>query len=282
MGFRDFEDGWIRDAWTDPFLRGTWLVLDAQGAAAAYLEMESIDPTSSVDSWIAVHPDHRATQLRPALLDLAEARARELADGSPAVLWTSGVATDPSVEPAALAAGFRHVRTFWHMERPLDGSYAPGPLPQGVSIRPVADQKDERRVFEVMDEAFHGHFGFVRMTFEEWRRANDPSLSDPSLVLLAYLEDSVAGAVTARIPGDRGWIDDLGVRRDFRGRGIGAALLRASFASFAARGVSEARLNVDSENETGATRLYSSVGMTVRREFRVFEKPLGAGVSSAP
>jgi ribosomal protein S18 acetylase RimI-like enzyme len=44
----------------------------------------------------------------------------------------------------------------------------------------------------------------------------------------------------------------------------------------AARGITEVRLNVDAENETGATHLYASVGMTERRRFQVYEKRVWA------
>lgn len=43
-----------------------------------------------------------------------------------------------------------------------------------------------------------------------------------------------------------------------------------------------AQLNVDSQNETGATDLYRRVGMTVWRGWPVFEKRVAAGVSSRP
>ena len=282
VGFRDFEDAWIQDAWTDPFLRGAWLVRDERGEPAAYLEIESIDPSAAIDSWIAVHPRHRDGPLRDALLVFVEDQASEISGAEPITILTSGTATDPSFQPAALRAGFHHVRTFWHMERPVDATYRSGRPPEGVDIRSVSDPKDEHRAFEVLDEAFHGHFGSVHMPYEEWRRRNDVSLSDPSLVQLAWVGDVVAGAVTARVPGDQGWIDDLGVRPAFRGRGIGAALLQTAFAALAGKGVSRVRLNVDSENESGATRLYASVGMTVRRAFLVYEKALDPAVSSAP
>jgi hypothetical protein len=38
--------------------------------------------------------------------------------------------------------------------------------------------------------------------------------------------------------------------------------------------VAEVRLNLDAENQTGATRLYERAGMTLRREWLVYEKPL--------
>jgi ribosomal protein S18 acetylase RimI-like enzyme len=59
-------------------------------------------------------------------------------------------------------------------------------------------------------------------------------------------------------------------------------LLRHALADLARRGFRFAQLNVDSENETGATDLYRKVGMTVWREWPVFEKRVSAGVSSRP
>jgi ribosomal protein S18 acetylase RimI-like enzyme len=52
-------------------------------------------------------------------------------------------------------------------------------------------------------------------------------------------------------------------------------LLVRGFERLASLGLEHARLNVDAQNETGAVRLYERHGMTVRREWRVYEKPLG-------
>jgi ribosomal protein S18 acetylase RimI-like enzyme len=71
-----------------------------------------------------------------------------------------------------------------------------------------------------------------------------------------------------------GWIDVVGVRRAWRGRGIAKALLRRTFEGFASLGVTRVLLNVDAESPTGATRLYESLGMHVRRRFDLFEKHL--------
>ena len=49
--------------------------------------------------------------------------------------------------------------------------------------------------------------------------------------------------------------------QEFRGRGLGRALLEHALASFAARGRVKAGLGVDTRNETGALALYESVGM---------------------
>ena len=69
-----------------------------------------------------------------------------------------------------------------------------------------------------------------------------------------------------------GYVGALAVRRPWRGRGLGRALLLHTFAEFQRRGFDRVTLGVDAENPTGATALYESVGMTVESEAIVFEK----------
>jgi len=83
------------------------------------------------------------------------------------------------------------------------------------------------------------------------------------------------GATLGRPMEDAGWIDIVAVRPAWRGRGIAKALLLRSFEGFGALGVGSVLLNVDSENPTGATRLYEKAGMRERRSFHLFEKQLG-------
>ena len=58
----------------------------------------------------------------------------------------------------------------------------------------------------------------------------------------------------------RGLVDNLGVRRPWRKRGLGRALLVASLRGLRERGQTEVALGVDAENLSGALRLYESVG----------------------
>jgi ribosomal protein S18 acetylase RimI-like enzyme len=76
-----------------------------------------------------------------------------------------------------------------------------------------------------------------------------------------------------------GWVGRLGVRRPWRKRGLGEALLLHSFNEFYQRGISKVGLGVDASNPTGATRLYQKVGMHVSVEDVVFEKELRSGRS---
>jgi ribosomal protein S18 acetylase RimI-like enzyme len=95
---------------------------------------------------------------------------------------------------------------------------------------------------------------------------------DPSLWLLASEGREAVGALSGVVSGDRGWVGELGVRAPWRGRGVATARLHRSFATFAARGLRRVMLNVDSENSTGAVRLYERVGMRTARVWDVYEK----------
>jgi mycothiol synthase len=76
---------------------------------------------------------------------------------------------------------------------------------------------------------------------------------------------------------EMGWVDDLAVRRSWRRRGLGMALLHHSFGEFYRRGTRKVALEVDSQNLTGATRLYERAGMHATRQYDVYEKELRAG-----
>ena len=75
-----------------------------------------------------------------------------------------------------------------------------------------------------------------------------------------------------------GWVGTLGVRREWRKRGIGMSLLRHSFNEFYRRGKRKVGLGVDAQNLTGALRLYESAGMHVHQAFDQYEKELRPGV----
>jgi ribosomal protein S18 acetylase RimI-like enzyme len=101
---------------------------------------------------------------------------------------------------------------------------------------------------------------------------------DPELWFVAEADGAVAGISLCRMQdsGDprHGWVSILGVLPAFRRRGLGAALLRHTFAVFAARGCTRVSLGVDAESTTGAVRLYERVGMRQVRRADTWEKAL--------
>lgn len=275
VGEPDIPEQWIVQAWRGAAFGGAWLA-ERAGQAVAYLELEWRRETRGVEMFLPVLPDEREGGLRGALLahGLEQAHALVL---DLEWLRAVGTATDPTFARDCEAAGYVLTRTWWHMERSLDPQPVIEPLPAGVAIRTSTGPEDDPLLHEIVESAFVGHFGNVQQTLEAWRAENADFLQNRELVLLASADGEPAGVATLLVPDGVGWVGELGVLPRFRGRGIGRALLLAGFDALAAHGATTARLNVDGQNETGATRLYASVGMHVRREFSLFEKRMGSG-----
>jgi ribosomal protein S18 acetylase RimI-like enzyme len=272
VGFADHEATWLHEDWRSSSFRGAWIVERPDGEEVAYATMSSTDPATTIDGFVAVLPPHRDELRRPVLIEL-EREARRIAVNSPTMIIA--FASTEGAGHVAESLGFTFSRAFWHMERGIDDGFRAGPLSPGVAIRPYTAPEDDRLGWEVLEETFAGHYSIEPQSFEAYRAdvLEDP-LRDPSLAAFAVVDGQTAGIVVGRIVDDIGWIDDVGVRAPFRGRGIGRSLLEHGFELLAARGVDKVQLNVDSQNATGATRLYEGAGMTIRRSFDCFEKVL--------
>jgi ribosomal protein S18 acetylase RimI-like enzyme len=71
-----------------------------------------------------------------------------------------------------------------------------------------------------------------------------------------------------------GWINDLGVIKSFRRRGIGTALMLRGLRELRSRGLETALLYVDDENPTKAIRLYEKVGFKLVKKTLIYQKTL--------
>jgi mycothiol synthase len=219
-----------------------------------------------------VHPETRGRGFGAYLVETALLRARE-AGG--ARLHYITFAADPEAPALLTAQGFREVRRFYgmaveHVEPPV----APA-LPEGLVIESLREE-DARSFYAALDEAFRDHWEHQPRPFEEWWEQRSGAADfDPSLWFVIRDGDEIAA--TVRNDPNRnggGWVAALGVRRSWRGRGLGRALLLHTFAEFYRRGMTRVSLGVDAESPTGATRLYESAGMTVEDEQVVYEKAL--------
>jgi mycothiol synthase len=209
-------------------------------------------------------------------LDHAEERVRELGAGRARVFFVEG----HELGDLVVARGYRKVRSSWTMEIELGVEAPAAPVvPEGIELRVYRHPDDEQRVYELVMDSFADHWGFHAIPIEGWREFNTKNrFFDPDLWLLAFDGHELAGA-SLNYPerGDDpgvGWIGTLGVRKAWRRRGLGEALLRRSFAMLHARGLRTLRLGVDAENTTGATRLYERAGMHVIRQSNTWERAL--------
>jgi mycothiol synthase len=268
----------MEDEWANPLFHAaddTALVFADDETLAAFAICWGIEPTASVEAWINVHPAYRGQGLGTWSVGWAELRTRRYLTPGTWTLLRPSVSSDEG-RAFLQGLGYRYARTFWHMSRPLDGTERFGSTPTGVAIRPYRDG-DGPAIHRVLEAAFEGHFGFDRMAYDAWEAANlrAPS-TELDLIFLAEREDEAVGALIAGFVEEESWVIELGVMREHRGLGIGRALLRRAFAELASRGRPSVKLNVDGDNESGATRLYEQEGMTRGRSWQFYEKRIDA------
>jgi mycothiol synthase len=174
--------------------------------------------------------------------------------------------------------GFKEIRRSWNMEITMNEAPAEPEWPAGISVRTFRPG-DERAVFDTDEEAFKDHWGHMPSNFERWKHWTvERETFDPTLWFLAYDNDQIAGISLCAYRDELGWVDTLAVLRPWRRMGLGKALMLHSFGEFYRRGTRTVGLGVDSQNLTGATRLYERVGMHVARVYINYEKELRAGV----
>jgi mycothiol synthase len=171
--------------------------------------------------------------------------------------------------------GYRPARHFYRMTIDLDRP-PPHPVwPDGLVAVPVDYSRDAGALHAALDEAFLEEWGHEPENEVDWRARRERAGFDPTLWFV--VKDG--GEVAAAIISDEerfgtGWIAALGVRKPWRRRGLGLALLLHAFGELYRRGQRRIGLGVDAQNPTGATRLYERAGMKVAWSATFFEKEL--------
>ncbi len=208
---------------------------------------------------------------------LAHAEA-ELAPDQPVALQRFVSALNHSAIHLFERSGYQHIRTFYRMLINFDGRVEPQPLPDGIELRPFDPDQHAQAVFAAQEEAFADHWGYEPGIYEEWTHYMlDAEAQDFSLWQIAWEGDEIAGVCLNQISDDdrqKGWVGTLGVRRHWRKRGLGLALLEHSFALFQDRGLLRAGLGVDASSLTNAVALYERAGMHASSESWAYRKML--------
>jgi mycothiol synthase len=172
--------------------------------------------------------------------------------------------------------GFAPVRYSFEMEIALEEEPPEPEWPEGIRVRTFREG-DERRIYEANMEAFADHWDFTPEPFDAWQHGHTKDGFEPGCWFVAEDEGEIAGICLCRsrrvADSELGWVDELGVRKPWRRRGLGLALLRHSFRELRALGRGGAGLGVDGENTTGAVRLYERAGMHVARRADTYERP---------
>jgi len=175
-------------------------------------------------------------------------------------------------------AEYAPVRATYVMEILLQEAPSVPDFPAGLTVRNFVPGRDELAVFEAVEDAFRDVWNRPRGTFERFAGMTRGEVFDPALWFLAMDGGEIAGMALAKVISGEGWVDVVGVRRAWRSRGLGLALLRRAFGEYHRRGVEKVSLSVDAGSVTGAPRLYGRAGMHVASEYLVYLKELRPGV----
>jgi mycothiol synthase len=269
MGWSDSTEADLIDWWRLADLEhDSWLAED--DGLAAYGVLFPHAETAELDGY--VHPARTGLGLGRWLVTRGQERGRELGLAK-AQTWC--LAQDTSAARLFEGLGFSEVRRYYRMAIDLESPPTEVDWPEGLRVD-TFELEDARVFHATLDEAFAEEWNFVPKPFERWfeHRVHAPDF-DPTLWFVVWDGDEVAGVLRGEPRRfDGGWVGALGVRKRWRKRGVGLALLHHAFAEFHRRGEKRVALGVDAQNPTGATRLYERAGMHVAYEAVAFEKTL--------
>lgn len=250
----------------------------AAGATLSFVTQATGEHRATLEGEVGV--EHRRRGLGTAILAWAETAAREHFAGAlgagESVTFRVDIDT-PGDDAARLYARHGLVLAVAEdeMTRPLAG-IPEVPIPPEYTIRHW-DRMSAPLFYHAYDSAFRDRPGFPGWDEMRWcatYTGSDDFQPRHCMVLLDGPEP--AGYAVCWVEGDTGWIIQMGVRPEWRGQGLGAAILSQVMRSFAAAGLKTAALEVATNNPT-ARRLYERMGFARTHSWQSWRKTLAAG-----
>ena len=233
-------------------------------------------------------PAWRRKGIGESMLHWIENRMRVIAESHSAMetgLFESFV-NDGNVGLAAMLEknNYKPIRYIVEMVRPDLENIPDFPIPDGLEVRPVLPEH-YRTIWDADQEAFRDHWGYSEPSEEDYQAwLSDKTIFQPQLWQIAWdiNTNEIAGQVRTFInPAEnekynrqRGHTEFISVRRPWRKRGLARALIVRSLHLQKEQGMTESALGADSENISGATRVYEDCGFQVTKRNTIYRKPL--------
>jgi mycothiol synthase len=244
----------------------------------------------SVLSFVTVHPDLSRKRI------YADSWHRQLADSAKQMalekfsirltvdlakslhpdfdLWVGANALDQSYISQLRTHGFEVLRTYWGLRAPIDSHQYPH-LENHLEMRVVKNEEDMKMWWQVHQDSFSKHFGFMPRAFDEWKSMMHKAVGidiNARWILLEH-DEPVGFIECSDIKKDTnsGFIDGIGVIHKAQGKGYGELMLRWAFAYYTSIERQFVELNADAGNESGALRLYEKVGMKPKHTWQHYK-----------
>jgi mycothiol synthase len=218
-----------------------------------------------------VRPDLRGWGIGRALLawqlDRGAAVHAEREPQAPGALTVEVPGTMPALQSLVRRAGLRPERWYREMQRPLTDIPEP-PAVDGVDIVPFSWDRDDE-VRRAHNAAFTRHHGSSVRDTDAWQslftgqrnfRADLSRLAIADGAVIGYVLAYVFEADTAARGSREVSLGQIGVLPAARGRGVASAVIADVLRAAAGNDCQRAALGVDTENVTGALRLYEGLG----------------------
>ena len=288
IGEGDMTVARMRMFWNEPernLATDNWFITGPDGQHVAYADYSEYEPFDESGFEYAVLPEHSGIGLEQAIYAVAEDRAQRSIHKAPpdatVTLETRIWASNHADRVLLIERGYQQSRVWNRMLIEMSELPAQPDWPDGISVRTLLPGEIET-VHAAWEDAQRDEYGFSSLTPAEFRQyfVEEEEAFDPTLWFLAIDDASgvIAGYTLCRWerPGEpaTGHIRYVAVRRAYRRRGIGQALLLHTFREFYRRGKRKVGLAVDSTSPTGADRLYERAGMHASHQALVFAKVL--------
>ena len=218
-----------------------------------------------------LHPDWRGKGIGNAMFEAAELRAQKIAAGHPKTM-PKFLQVEPQDSEKDLISllerrGYNPARYETHMVRDLGEPFPEPPMPAGLEVR-LVQPGDVRPIFDASNEAFRDHWGIRDMSDEEFKMQMESPEFQPEIWKVAWDGDQMASVIhnfidhkeNKEYQRKRGYTEGICTHRPWRKMGLARSLLVQSMQMFKEMGMTETALSVDSENISGAFRLYEGVG----------------------
>ena len=245
------------------------------------------EPVPILESWGALHPGAGNGEAGCELLRAALRRAGEIVAARRAAHGIFQVRCDMDDAASASlfeACGLRQARILLTILRPNLDNLRPARFPEHIAVRPYRVGRDEEAWVAAFNEAFADHWGgFMGMSMPLWAKYVHRRWFKPEISLVAWDGSEIAGFGHFVIHHERNALTGkrqalmryIGVRPRWRGLGLGVALTRAGLLAARDKGMEACVSGVDSENVTGAHRIYEREGFITTGRHLMFRVEIG-------
>lgn len=277
----DFEDPQDFDPRTDV------LIVEAEGRIVGVSRVSLRKRKNSLSAYnhsVELLAEWRGKGIRERLFQYNEeyirARARKEGSGCRNVMELWAGDHENEWKDIIVAHGYHPVQHVIDMFRSLD-EIPDMPLPEGFEIRPVRPEHYPEIIQADRDSSAQDwDFREEDWTEERFYKFLKSTGSRPELWQVAWNGDTLAGMVLNYIVDEenegrvkkRGHTEHVSVREQFRGLGLGRALLASSFRMLKANGMDEAVLGMEVENPHDPLRLYQGMGYQIEQHLTWYQK----------